>query len=53
MPAWQRIDVLAEIVTEANAIGRVRTYHESLTSIASRATEGGRLTLVVEPAPED
>ena len=52
VPAWQPIAMLAEIVIAANDIGRVRTYHESLTSIASRATEGGRLTLVVEPDPQ-
>ncbi len=53
VPSWQRIDVLADIIIEANRIGRVRTYHEALTSIASRATEDGRLTLVVEPALDD
>jgi len=51
VPAWQRIDRLADVIVAANAIGRVRTYHESLTSIASRATDGGRLTLVIEPDP--
>jgi len=49
VPAWQRIDRLADVIVAANAIGRVRPYHESLTSIASRAIDGGRLTLVVEP----
>lgn len=52
VPAWQPIAMLAEIVIAANDIGRVRTYHEALTSIASRATEGGRITLVVEPDPQ-
>lgn len=51
VPAWQSIERLAAVVIAANAIGRVRTYHESLTSIASRAVDGGRLTLVVEPDP--